>query len=412
MQNKLYTAGELAKMAGISLRTIHFYDIKGLLCPVDYSESGYRLYDQKSFATLQHILMLKYLGFSLQQIARVIENKGDIPEHLSQQKKLLSDKRDHLEKLISTIEVVQNSDGENQWNALLHLLNLMSEDEKVIEQYQSSANLNKRINIHSYSTSTKNWFDWVYERLQIQSGQKIVEIGCGNAILWAYNAYKIPENVEITLTDRSEGMLLEAQKKLEPYQSVFRKQNIQITYQIADANKLLIPTKSYDLIIANHMLYHVTNIKSCLETVSKALKKNGTFCCSTIGKGHMKELHEIVATFDADIAIEIPSDHHTTCFRLENGMDYLKEHFSMIKQDIQDNDLLVDDVDAIYNYVHSYSGNAPYILEKRADEFREIIKEKLEKEGVIYIHKSTGMFMCKNLEEGYEVSLQYLTDRP
>ena len=398
MQNNLYTVGELAKMAGVSLRTIHFYDIKGLLCPVDYSESGYRLYDQKSFATLQHILMLKYLGFSLQQIANVIENKGDIPEHLSQQRKLLSDKKEHLEKLISTIEVVQNSAGEKQWDALLHLLNLMSEDEKVIEQYQSSANLNKRINIHSYSTSTQNWFDWVYERLQIQSGQKILEIGCGNAILWAYNAYKLPENVEITLTDRSEGMLLEAQKKLKPYQSVFEEQNIQINYQIADANKLLIPAKSYDLIIANHMLYHVPNIKSCLEAVSKALKANGTFCCSTIGKEHMKELHEIVAAFDADIAIEIPSDHHTTCFRLENGMDYLREHFGIIKQDIQDNDLLVDDVEAIYNYVHSYSGNAPYILEKRADEFREMIKKKLEKEGMIYIHKSAGMFMCKNVE--------------
>ena len=402
MQNNLYTAGELAKMAGVSLRTIHFYDIKGLLCPVDYSESGYRLYDQKSFATLQHILMLKYLGFSLQQIANVIENKGDIPEHLSQQRKLLSDKKEHLEKLISTIEVVQNSAGEKQWDALLHLLNLMSEDEKVIEQYQSSANLNKRINIHSYSTSTQNWFAWVYERLQIQNGQKILEIGCGNAILWARNVYKIPENVEITLTDRSEGMLMEAQKKLEPYQGVFEEQNIKINYQIADANKLLIPAKSYDLIIANHMLYHVTNIKSCLEAVSKALKANGTFCCSTIGKEHMKELHEIVAGFDADIAIEIPSEHHTTCFRLENGIDYLKEHFSMIHQDIQDNDLLVDNVEAIYNYVHSYSGNAPYILEKRADEFRELIKKKLEKEGVIYIHKSAGMFMCKNLEEDYE----------
>ena len=152
--------------------------------------------------------MLKYLGFSLQQIANVIENKGDIPEHLSQQKKLLSDKKEHLEKLISTIDVVQNSAGEKQWDALLHLLNLMSEDEKVIEQYQSSANLNKRINIHSYSTSKQNWYDWVYERLQIQSGQKILEIGCGNAILWAHNAYKIPENVEITLTDRSEGLKL------------------------------------------------------------------------------------------------------------------------------------------------------------------------------------------------------------
>lgn len=398
MQNNLYTVGELAKMAGVSLRTIHFYDMKGLLCPVAYSESGYRLYDQKSFAALQHILMLKYLGFSLQQIANVIENKGNIPEHLSQQKKLLNDKKEHLEKLIATIEVVQNSAGEKQWDALLHLLNLMSEDEKVIEQYQSSANLNKRINIHSYSTGAQNWFDWVYERLQIQSGQRILEIGCGNAVLWAHNAHKLPENVEITLTDRSEGMLLEAQKKLEPYQSIFKEQNIRINYRIADANKLLLPAKSYDLIIANHMLYHVTNIKSCLEAVSKALKANGTFCCSTIGKEHMKELHEIVAAFDADIAIEIPCDHHTTCFRLENGADFLKEHFSVIKLDIQDSDLLVDDAEAIYNYVHSYSGNAPYILEKRADEFREMIQEKLEKEGVIYIHKAAGMFMCGNSE--------------
>lgn len=398
MQNDLYTAGELAKMAGVSLRTIHFYDIKGLLCPVDYSESGYRLYDQRSFATLQHILMLKYLGFSLQQIANVIK-KGDITEHLTQQKKLLSDKKEQLEKLISTIEVVQNSDGEKQWDALLHLLNLMSEDEKVIEQYQSSANLNKRINIHSYSTSSQNWFDWVYERLKIKSGQKILEIGCGNAILWAHNAYKIPPNVEITLTDRSEGMLLEAKKKLEPYQHVFAEQNIQINYQVADANKLLLPRRSYDLIIANHMLYLVANIESCLEAVSRALKTNGIFCCSTIGKEHMKELHEIVADFEVDIAIEIPGDYHTTCFRLENGMDYLKEHFNTINMDIQDNDLLVDNVEAIYNYVHSYAGNAPYILEKRADEFREMIKQKIEKDGVIYIHKSTGMFMCMNVEE-------------
>ena len=49
MQNNLYTVGELAKMAGVSLRTIHFYDMKGLLCPVAYSESGYRLYAAQLF---------------------------------------------------------------------------------------------------------------------------------------------------------------------------------------------------------------------------------------------------------------------------------------------------------------------------------------------------------------------------
>ena len=62
----LYTAGEIAKIAGVSLRTIRFYDVKGLLKPVSYSDAGYRYYNQESLAVLQKILMLKYLGFSLQ----------------------------------------------------------------------------------------------------------------------------------------------------------------------------------------------------------------------------------------------------------------------------------------------------------------------------------------------------------
>ena len=93
MEERLFTAGELAKMAGVSLRTIRFYDIKGLLCPVAHSQSGYRLYDLNSFATLQHILMLKYLGFSLEQIAELLQNEGDMQEHLSQQMNLLTEKK-------------------------------------------------------------------------------------------------------------------------------------------------------------------------------------------------------------------------------------------------------------------------------------------------------------------------------
>ncbi len=106
MKEKLFTAGELAKMAGVSLRTIRFYDIKGLLCPVAYSESGYRLYDQSSFVRLQHILMLKYLGFPLQQIAELIQNEGNMQEHLAQQMKLLTEKKTQLEQMIATIGMV------------------------------------------------------------------------------------------------------------------------------------------------------------------------------------------------------------------------------------------------------------------------------------------------------------------
>ena len=54
---------------------------------------------------------------------------------------------------------------------------------------------------------------------------------------------------------------------------------------------------------------------------------------------------------------------------------------------------IVDNVDSIYDYVYSYPGNAPFILSQRGEEFRNMIQDKLEKEGAIYIHKSSGMFV-------------------
>lgn len=64
----LYKTGELARLTGVSPRTVRYYDIKGLLSPVEYSHSGYRMYDNSSVERLQRIQMLKYLGFSLEQI--------------------------------------------------------------------------------------------------------------------------------------------------------------------------------------------------------------------------------------------------------------------------------------------------------------------------------------------------------
>ena len=392
MKEKLYTAGEFANMAGVSLRTIRFYDSKGLLKPVSYSEAGYRYYDRNSFLVLQRIMMLKYLGFSLAQIDELLKTNDDTEEQILAQKELLMQKKAKLDKLINTIDIWQNSKREEKWEVLLKLLHLMSDEEKVKEQYLTSENLERRISIYDYGMAEEYWSNWVFKKMNFQSGEKILELGCGNGMLWSDNIENLPEGLQLTLTDRSEGMLAQTKKNFSAYDAILEEKKISVEYKVMDANQLLLSSMEYDCIVANHMLYHVTDRESCLRKIERALKQSGRLCCSTIGNDHLKQMHELVANFDS--RIDMPFRNLTESFRLENGREQLERVFSKVEREDFHNDLLVDDAKAIYTYVKSYPGNASYVLEERGEEFMELLQYKLKKDGSFFIQGQTGIFIC------------------
>ena len=397
MDNKYYTAGEIARIAGVSLRTIRYYDTKGLLPPVSHSESGYRYYDKRSLALLQRIMMLKYLGFSLEQIQQLItaQEADDLDQEaiLAQQKSLLLERQKQLEQLVSTIELAQHSAEEDKWQVLVRCLNLLTNDEKVLEQYQNPDNLNRRINIHTYSTSPQGWMEWVYERLALKPGETVLELGCGTGLLWMERTHLLPEGLHLILTDRSEEMLEQTRQNLASYEKELTKRRICIEYRVLDADALELPAASCDRIIANHMLYHVEHRDACLTAIARGLKPEGTFYCSTVGDTHMQELHQLVIAFDP--RIEMPFQSLTGSFHLENAEPQLRRHFAHVERQDQDNDLIVDDPQAIYDYIYSFPGNASLILGQRGKELMAMIQDKLNREGAMFIHKSTGMFICR-----------------
>lgn len=391
MDEILYTAGEVARIAGVSLRTIRFYDEKGLLKPVSYSEAGYRYYNRESLSVLQRILLLKYLGFSLQRIEEIMASRS-MELQLSEQKELLIQKKRQLEEIISAIEMMENSQERDKCGFLIRLLNLLTEEEKIQEQYRTADNLEKRIRLHDYSTNPQGWMEWVYERLELREGETVLELGCGTGLLWQTNAKRLPGRLHLILTDRSSGMLEKARQNLSAFRELFGAKGICVEYRICDADSLALEKATYDCIVANHMLYHVKRREACLREIAQGLTSGGRFLCSTVGEGHMRELHEIVAAFDA--RIEMPFHSITRGFRLENAMSQLQPHFARIERMDQENDLIVDDVEAICDYVSSYPGNAACILEQGGEEFRMRLRERMDREGAIFIHKSTGMFRC------------------
>lgn len=95
------TIKAVSKIAGISVRTLQYYDKIGLLHPTDYSDVGYRLYSDNDLITLHHILLFKELEFPLNEIKEIINSDNfDRDIALEQQIKLLTLKKEHLENLI------------------------------------------------------------------------------------------------------------------------------------------------------------------------------------------------------------------------------------------------------------------------------------------------------------------------
>ena len=94
-----YSSGEFARMAHVTLRTIRYYDKQNILKPSYVSDSGARFYTDEDFARLQQILLLKYLGFTLDDIREMTIDDPDyhfMLNSLNIQLKLVRDKIEQM----------------------------------------------------------------------------------------------------------------------------------------------------------------------------------------------------------------------------------------------------------------------------------------------------------------------------
>ena len=252
-------------------------------------------------------------------------------------------------------------------------------------QYRTSKNLNSRANLHArFSTYKQSWCDWVFSNFRFPERTAILEAGCGTGNLWLENHERINGPWEITLADLSPGMLEQAKANLSECASDF-------TYVVADIQNLPFRERSFNVVIANHMLYHVPDLKKGLFEVCRVLKPYGILYAATNGENHMRELWDLISDFSGKI---IPNDNHDVSFRIENGEALLSEYFPTVEFRRYPDGLLVTEADPLLEYIFSSERVSGPIADQEP-EFRKYLRTKMKESGGIRIQKDVGLFRAE-----------------
>ena len=386
-----YTSGQFAHMAEVSVRTIRYYDQQNILKPSYINESGARFYTDEDFVRLQQILLLKYLGFSLEDIREMTINDTDyhlMQNALNLQLKLIDDKIEQMQLVKQAIQDTSREISKNHtvnWSQMLHLIHLTGMEKSLKTQYQNASNISARIRLHEmYSQNQTGWFPWIYHNCKITDGMRILEIGCGDGTLWNENMAKLPQNISAVLSDISEGMLRDVRRRIGS--------DSRFSFQAFDCHRIPFVSDSFDLVIANHALFYCDDIAKVCREVSRILVPGGRFLCSTYGASHMQEITALVQEFDS--RIQLSGDALYARFGLENGAELLAPYFSEISTQLYDDALYVTDAAPLIEYILSCHGNQNQYLLARYQDFRRFVEKKTLKG--FHITKSAGLFICRN----------------
>lgn len=249
----------------------------------------------------------------------------------------------------------------------------------VRNQYNTADKLNTRISIHSkYSTNKQGFGNWVTSHYRIREGMSVLELGCGTGDMWAGKQDMISRCSRFILSDFSEGMLNKARETLRDYSG--------IEYRVIDIQDIPFEDGTFDVVIANMMLYHVPDLSCGLREVSRVLKEDGTFFCATYGENGMMEY--IYSLFrDHQVQNQVNRN-----FTLQNGEEKLRPFFSEIQKDLYVDALEVTNVEDMVDYIFSLTGMSDLQKIPR-DEVRTVL-EKHACDGILHVPKEYGMFIA------------------
>ena len=379
--------GEFAKISGVTVKTLLHYDKIGLLKPGEKTDSGYRIYCEDDFLKLQQITTLKFIGLSLNEIKHILDESGENLENMiSIQKKALEEKKKHIEAVIDVFNTAKNTAKKNGFlgaNNLIDIIKITSIESRVREQYKTDKNLNIRSNLHSYNINKVDFDKWCFNQINFQKNARILELGCGTGKLWFKNKERIDKNLDITLSDFSKSMLKIAKDKLKDVDHDFK-------YEEINVENIPYEDESFDIVIAEHMIYFASDIEKALSEIKRILIPGGMLYVSANSCETMAELNKLVEKFDCSLGID--NNGYSSRFELENGDANLKKYFSKVDVEILKGKIIVDDAKPVVSYKASTIQGSSILVGTKKKEFTKYLEDYIEENGDISITTKTCMF--------------------
>lgn len=250
-------------------------------------------------------------------------------------------------------------------------------------QYAAAGNLGNRSNLHDrFSTSPMSFRAWESGLINWPEVGDVLEVGSGPGRFWALDS--LPRSMRVTATDLSAGMVADASAALaiNGYADTCT--------AVCDAQQLPFDDAMFDVVMANHMLYHLQNPVRGLREFRRVLRPDGVALLATNAPGHMRQLNDAIA----EVFDDAPSGLNSV-FGIDNGEMMLRELFSSITWYSFVNPLIVSNVEDLLAYATSLppaQNGTPAQREQLAEVFRREVERG---DGAMRIDTRTGAFVCR-----------------
>lgn len=255
-------------------------------------------------------------------------------------------------------------------------------------QYSSQDKLAVRIRTHQlYSEGDIDFAPWVLDTISWRGDELVLDVGCGAGV---YTNVADARSHLYIAGDLSLGMLRELSNNTVPRVNL-------------DAQMLPVRDNSVDVILANHMLYHVPDIDRALAQYSRVLKPGGRLLAATNSNETMRELEELHqhVMMNLDGRVTQRWRPHLS-FSLEDGDTWLRRHFVHVRQRLLSSAFVFPSAQPVIDYIasslqpHDQRLPAGVPWAHVATALEQAIEERLAQDGEFRVSKLTGVYVAWN----------------